>query len=129
MIEHCSICGCLLNRNGEYATATVAGRSHATKHHYVASRFFPDIFPQCPWNAKGKTVVFCYECHEHLLHNPVLLPSDIAAFAELAKSRDLNEDAKPTDQAKIAGRIRLFHEVFQRGLQAIAEDAAVGKAT
>ena len=118
--EHCAICGCLLNRRGEYATPTVAGRSHATKHHYVAKRFFPSVFPKCPWDAQGKLVVFCYECHEHLTHNPVLLPADIAAFAELVREQGLNEDVKPEDCAKIAGRIRLLHDIFQRGLNATA---------
>jgi hypothetical protein len=33
--EHCAICGCLLNRSGEYATPTKQGRSHATEHHFV----------------------------------------------------------------------------------------------
>src|SRR5580692_11502054 len=32
--ERCAICGCQLHRSGEYATPTVAGRSHATEHHY-----------------------------------------------------------------------------------------------
>lgn len=37
---------------------------------------------------------FCYECHEELLHNPVLLPDDIKKFAELVELRGLNEIKK-----------------------------------
>lgn len=41
MTEHCTICGCQLHRTPyTYAQSTVQGRSHATKHHYVAERFF-----------------------------------------------------------------------------------------
>ena len=29
---------------------------------------------------------YCYECHEELLHDPVLLPEDIRAFSELVKT-------------------------------------------
>ncbi len=37
MIEHCAICNCQLHREqNTYARPTVKGRSHATKHHYVA---------------------------------------------------------------------------------------------
>jgi len=40
MAESCGICGCELNRSGNYATPTPEGRSHATAHHFVAERFF-----------------------------------------------------------------------------------------
>jgi len=65
--------------------------------------------------------VFCYECHEELLHNPVLLPEDVERFADLVRSRQLAEDKKPTDRKKIAGRVALLHEVIARGLAAIAK--------
>jgi hypothetical protein len=88
MDETCAICGCRLHRNGDYAQPTVLGRSHATSHHYVAERFFgrsanrrrnqrEAIFESCPWGQEGEVVVFCYECHEELIHNPVILPEDI----------------------------------------------------
>ena len=100
--ERCAICGCRIHRDGDYATPTVKGRSHATKHHYVPERFFgrsanrkgtvrEPIFKQCPWESEGKTVLFCYECHEELLHNPVFLPEDIKAFAALVKARGLDK--------------------------------------
>jgi hypothetical protein len=105
----------------------VEGRSHATIHHYVAERFFgrstnrrgtktEGLFPACPWGHEGESVVFCYECHEELVHNPVLLPEDVARFAELVKQRGLSEEMKTDSRAPIAGRVALFHEVIARGL-------------
>lgn len=131
--EHCAICGCQVHRtNGTYARPTVAGRSHATKHHHVAERFFgrssnrkgtltEGIFTDCPWGSEGETVVFCYECHEELIHNPVLLPEDIAKLAQLVKLRGLSETEKMAHRAPIAGRIKLLHEVIQAGLTQLLE--------
>jgi len=68
-------------------------------------------------------VTFCYECHEELLHNPVLIPEDISRFAELVKKRGLSEDTKTENREKIARRIMLFHEVIALGLRALQEQA------
>ena len=119
--ETCSICGCPLHRSGEYSTPTVAGRSHATEHHFVPERFFgrstnprgtkrDGIFEECPFGYEGKTAGYCYECHEELLHNPVLLPADIEALAELVRRLAINETFKPENRAKIADRILLLHD-------------------
>ena len=128
MSERCAICGCPLHRRaGTYARPTVDGRSHATVHHFVAERFFgrsanrrgtklDGVFRTCPWGVEGKSEVFCYECHEELLHNPVLLPKDIEAFAELVRLRGLAEDGKSESRERLAGRIQLFHEIIARGL-------------
>jgi hypothetical protein len=121
-----------LHRSGEYATPTVAGRSHATEHHYVAERFFGRsknrrgtkrecIFGACPWGYEGKAQAYCYECHEELLHNPVLLPDDVSAFARLVRVRGLAEDHKPGDREKLAGRIILMHDVISAGLKVLTE--------
>jgi hypothetical protein len=128
MSEMCVICGCPLHRGGEYAKPTVKGRSHATEHHYVAERFFgrsknrrgtlrEAIFDECPWGIEGKTGIFCYECHEELLHNPVFLPEDIQCFGELVKLCKLSEQAKTESCEKIGGRIKLLHEIIEKGLQ------------
>jgi hypothetical protein len=130
MPETCSICGCELHRGGEYGTPTIEGRSHATKHHFVAERFFgrsqnrrgtqrTAIFETCPWELGNKGIVFCYECHEELIHNPVFLPEDIVMFAELVRLRKLNEDVKSDDRRSIAGRIKLLHEVIGEGIKAL----------
>lgn len=131
MIELCAICGCELSRiRNTYARPTVEGRSHATKHHFVAERFFgrssnrngtktKGVFSSCPWGVEGKTVVFCYECHEELVHNPVLLPEDIARFAVLVKQRGLSEKIKTEGRELIAGRVKLFHEVIACGLETL----------
>src|SRR4051812_41072416 len=98
MAEKCAICGCFVHRNGEYAQPTIKGRSHATEHHYVAERFFgrsnnrrgtqrSPLFSTCPWGLEAQCDVFCYECHEEVLHNPVLTPEDIRMFAELVAQR------------------------------------------
>jgi len=127
---NCVICGCWIHREGEYAKPTIKGRSHATKHHYVAERFFgrsatrkdklrEPIFQNCPWGLEGQSEEFCYECHEELLHNPVLSPTDIKRFAELVKLRGLNESQKTVSKDKIAGRIELLHEVINKGIEAL----------
>jgi hypothetical protein len=79
----------------------------------------------CPWEQEGRYQLFCYECHEELLHNPVLLPEDIVVLAELVRRRDLSEDIKLEDRTKIAGRVKLFHEVIARGLKLVKEECAV----
>lgn len=138
MTEHCAICGCELHRTrNTYARPTVKGRSHATKHHLVPERFFgrssnrpgteaEGIFASCPWGHEKESKVFCYECHEELLHNPVLLSEDLADFAELVRIRGLNEDLKPQNREKIAGRVVLFHEVIARGLAVLREEHRLG---
>lgn len=132
MDERCSICGCEIHREGDYALPTVKGRSHATKHYFVPERFFgrssnrpntqrESIFNTCPWDSEKKTAVFCYECHEELLHNPVLLPQDIEDMRRLVEMRGLNESIKSESREKIAGRIRLFHEIIVAGVRELLE--------
>lgn len=132
MAESCAICGCTLHREGQYAEPTPHGRSHATKHHFVAERFFgrsnnrrrtkrAPIFSACPWDLERKTAVFCYDCHEELLHNPVLLPEDIAKFSELVRLRQLSETKKPNGRALLAGRIRLLHEALSTGIATLLQ--------
>jgi hypothetical protein len=129
--EYCAICGCILERmSGAYGTPSKEGRGHPSRHHYVAERFFgrsgnrrgdarEGIFKTCPWGVEGKSTLFCYECHEELLHNPVLLPEDLARFRELVKKRGLAELHKSADRIKIAGRVKLFHEIIEAGLLTI----------
>lgn len=128
--EHCSLCGCLLNRQKDtYGKDTVEGRSHASKHHHVAERFFgrtknkkdstrtrEEIFKNCPWNLEKKSLIFCYDCHEELLHNPVLTLVDISDFKMLIKYHRFNEVKKAKAKTKIAGRIKLFHSIIRFGL-------------
>lgn len=133
MPETCAICGCRVHRDGEYAQPTVKGRSHATAHHFVAERFFGRsanrratqrvaIFDKCPWDLEGQSTIYCYECHEEMIHNPVLSSDDVAALAELVKLRGLNEDAKSEDRSKLAERIQLLHEVISRGLREVLHE-------
>ena len=135
----CCVCGCQVHRGGEYATPTIQGRSHATKHHFVAERFFgrsknrkgnqrERVFPSCPWAVEGRSAVFCYDCHELLLHNPVFLPEDIEGFARLVRDRGLDEAVKTDATDKLAGRIRLLHEAIARGLASCLGDESGRKA-
>jgi hypothetical protein len=128
MAEKCAICGCDIHRSGDYAEPTIKGRSHATKHHYVPERFFGrsknrpgtqrnSILPQCPWDLESETAVFCYECHEELLHNPVFLPGDIKCLSELVKLRHLSETQKTLSRETIAGRLKLLHDIITKGIQ------------
>ena len=130
MAEQCAICGCRVHRIGNtYAQTSIAGRSHATKHYYVAERFFgrtksrrgalvEGIFPFCPWKREAQFGVLCYECHSELLFHPVLLPEDVARFSDLVKRRGLNELVKSESRAPIAGRVALLHEVIGLGVAA-----------
>jgi hypothetical protein len=134
MTEYCAICNCPVHRTaGTYAKANALGRSHASEHHFVAERFFgrsanrpgtivDPIFSQCPWAQEGKTAVFCYECHEELLHNPVLLQQDIQLLAALVEARGLAESGKTEDRSRLAGRIKLFQEIISRGIQSLRAD-------
>ena len=135
MSEYCAICECELHRTaGTYARATEAGRSHATRHHFVAERFFgrssnrkgtktDGIFEECPWDAEGKYEIFCYECHEELLHNPVILPEDMKRFAELVKKRGFSESNKSMNREQLAGRVKLLQEVISKGIAAALSGA------
>ena len=133
-METCAICGCLLHRTENmYASPTVQGRSHASKNHYVPERFFgrsknrrgtqrEKIFESCPWGHEGEATLFCYDCHEELLHNPVLLPKDIELFADIVRNRGLAEHDKTVSREKLGKRIMLFREIIRRGLEEIAEE-------
>ena len=130
MAEHCAICGCRVHRIGNtYAQASIVGRSHVSKHYYVAERFFgraknrrgmslEGIFPFCPWKREAQFGVLCYECHTELLFHPVLLPEDVTHFAELVKRRGLSEVVKTESRAPIAGRVALLQEVIALGIAA-----------
>ncbi len=128
--EHCAICNCRLHRRGRYAEPTPEGRAHATAHHVVPERFFgrsrnrrgtqrDRLFPRCPWGYERRTALLCYDCHEELVHNPVFLPEDLAAFKELALSRGLSETRKSASRKKLARRVILLHEVIALGLQSL----------
>jgi hypothetical protein len=134
IIERCALCDCILHRGKDYAADTPSGRAHATKHHVVAERFFGrsanrrgtqrlPMFPQCPWGFERETALFCYECHELLIHNPTFLPADIKAFAELVRARGLHETRKPSHRRKIAGRVRLFQEIVSAGIHQLLATA------
>ena len=128
-METCAICGCkLVYLKNAYGKSTVEGRSHASRHHYVAERFFgrsknrpsvikDAIFDQCPWGLEGKEAVFCYDCHEELLHNPVLLPEDIANFRLLVERSGCSELEKTDSREELGQRIRLLHEAIAVGLK------------
>lgn len=131
--EHCCICGCVIHRNGGYAKPTILGRSHATKHHFVAERFYgrstnrkgdqrDRLFPSCPWGVEGLTALFCYDCHELLIHNPVFLPEDLEGFAALVRARHLDEAVKTEATNKLAGRIKLLQDVISKGIASCLAD-------
>lgn len=131
MPEQCAICGCWVHRNGDYAKPTVKGRSHATAHHFVAERFFGrsknrpgdqrhPLFTACPWGLEGQSAIYCYECHEELLHNPVLTRADLGGLRSLVEARGLNEIEKPEGRLLLAERIKLFHEIIAAGIAVLA---------
>ena len=130
MGEPCSICGCSVHRKGEYARATVKGRSHATWHHLIAKRFFgrkankrsgkiDAIFERKDWEAEQDKIVLCYDCHEVLLHNPIFLKKDLDRFRMLIKDHGFNETKKTESTRQLAGRIVLLHEIIEKGLEVL----------
>lgn len=137
--EICAICGCNLHRTrNTYALPTVQGRSHASNHHFIPERFFgrsenrkksqrKKIFEQCPWGYEGKKEVFCYDCHEELLHNPVFLPEDIKRFSRIVKHKKLSEEVKTDAHNLLAERIKLLHEIISGGLKEIEKDMGMKK--
>ena len=129
-MERCALCDCPLTRGNFYAKPTIEGRAHATRHHYVAERFFGrsanrpheqrvPILSKDSWGVEGKTATFCYECHEELLHNPVFLPEDIERFRRLVHLKGLDEESKTESREKLAGRIKLLHDIIERGILAL----------
>jgi hypothetical protein len=70
---------------------------------------------------QGQTGLYCYECHEELLHNPVFLPKDIEGLAVLVNVRGLAEENKPEDRRRIAGRIELLHDIIEAGIITLTE--------
>ena len=79
------------------------------------------IFNEYPreWDNSKRHDEFCFECHEELLHNPVFLYKDIEKFRKLVCLRRLNEVNKPANKRKIGERVKLLHEVVERGLEAL----------
>ena len=63
--------------------------------------------------------MFCYDCHEELLHNAILLPPDINRFAELVRLKGLNESQKTASTDKIRQRIELLDEAIEKGIKAL----------
>ena len=55
------------------------------------------------------------------MHNPVFLPADIEKFAELVKLRKLNETKKVSNRHKLAGRVKLLHEILEQGIIKLLE--------
>jgi len=138
--QHCAICGCelfgarrdkekgQLKRKVQYGEDSPEGRSYRTKHHYIAKRFLGrEIFSggdeQRLIKNKRKYTFLCYNCHEELLHNPMLLPDDIEDFHELVDKEDkrLTEPTKGDDKDKLARRIELLHKVIETGIKVLLD--------
>jgi len=143
----CAICGAKIywgNKTKDYGKPTSSGRSHGSLHHYVPERFFgrsanrkndprDGIFSDSPWkeNIPDRAVgAFCFDCHEELIHNPVLLEEQIKNLRELVQVYGLSEDDKTITEnlvgrEKIAGRIGLFHHVIATGLKCLLDEQKV----
>ena len=53
----------------------------------------------------------------------VLFPNEVSASSRLVRARGLNEDGKPEDRSKLAGRIMLFQQVISVGLKTLLATA------
>ena len=51
----------------------------------------------------------------------MFLHTDVSRFAELVKLRKLSESEKTANRDKLAGRIRLLHEVLEVGIERLLE--------
>ncbi len=71
--------------------------------------------------AESQTVEFCYECHEELIHNPVILPKDILAFSQLVSANGLSETVKSSSRSLLAQRIILFQQIIHEGIAALSK--------
>jgi len=133
--ETCLLCGCIVHRSGSYGQPSIEGRSHASAHHFVAERFFGrsanrpgELREALPLSEtyrvfEGTAGVFCYECHEELLHNPILLPDDIAKLRQCFVQKGITETEKTNDRILAARRVALLHEVIQRGISSMQNDS------
>ena len=126
-INKCQICDCKIHNNGEYAKPTIRGRSHASRHHYIAERFYGRTKNKQKYKARPifkdefteyekKYGLFCYECHEELLHNPIVLPESINKLKKLIRKMGYHESSKGASRKKIAQRIKLFQEIISLGI-------------
>lgn len=80
------------------------------------------VFKACPWGQEREYNVFCYDCHEVVLHNPVLLREDVQRFSDIVRKRGLSEEQKTDDFSKIGGRIEILHEAIARGLTSLHDE-------
>ena len=107
-------------KKGQYAKDSINGRSYPTKHHLIAKRFYnkkrKKIFETID---KPSVVELCYDCHEELLHNPVLSANDIEKFSMLIKQKECNETIKDDSKNKIRERIDLFAEIIAEGIKTL----------
>ena len=76
-----------------------------------------------PWELEGKSEVFCYECHEILLHNPVFTPENIVSFAELVSLNKLDEQIKTDSVDKLAKRVELLQKVIEHGIRKLKNES------
>ena len=127
-MEDCEICGCRVTRGPGYGEANSVGRSHASRHHLIPQRFLggpgagrtedrSPLFSHSPWGHEDDCAVLCYDCHEELLHNPVLLHEQIETLAALCRLRGCNETDKTEDRSPLAARVQLLHEAIALGLE------------
>jgi hypothetical protein len=119
--EKCSLCGCVVNRSGNYAIDTGEGQSHANAHHLVARRLRPFV-QGTSLASVTQAPVFCYVCGEVILHNPPLMLTDLGSFANLVRTRGI--DALP-DGERATRIIQLFHEIIAAGL-GVLTNATIG---
>lgn len=71
---------------------------------------------------EGESATLCYDCHELLIHNPVLLPEDMESFAKLVRERGFSEKQKEKGYGNLVGRVLLLNEVIHRGLEVLSKN-------
>mgnify|MGYP001619825991 CR=1 FL=1 len=121
---NCGLCGCALLRMGKYGEDNALGRCFPSEHHLVAKRFYgknknkrskildDDDFKKF----SNEKIKLCYDCHEELLHNPVLSPDNMKGFKELVRKKHWDERNKKDGKEKIRGRIKLLQEIIDKGI-------------
>ena len=94
--KHCALCECELT-TGDYGH----NPSHITGHHRIARRL--EGWVANLKTLEGEQLLLCYECHEEVLHNPVLLPGMEQQIAKLFAGKSRDE------------KVMIFAEVIERG--------------
>ncbi|HEY9205431.1 MAG TPA: hypothetical protein VIO58_05870 [Candidatus Methanoperedens sp.] len=112
----CQLCKTPLKEgNLGYAYGTSEGLTHLSRHHIFPKRlkkYFTNDEIQKIFHIDNpsSSMVFCYECHEEILHNIILNDSMVAMLSTLLDRKD-----KKT-------KIKIIHEILKKGIEEYSKE-------